>query len=364
MRYAVIMAGGSGTRLWPMSTHDLPKQLIPFIHGRSLIEVAMERLDGLLPADQCYICAGQAHQQAILDRVSGMTTERFYGEPVGRDTLNAVGLPAAERLAQDPEAVIAVFTADHLIEPIELFQQRVTVGFEVAEQQPNTLVTFGIKPTQPATGYGYVHLGEALDGFDYARRTVAFKEKPDHHTARRYVESGEYLWNSGMFVWRAATLMAAIEKFAPENHAGLMRLGEGWHTPDRQKLLDEIYPALPKISVDYAVMEPASTDDQFSVATVEMPLRWLDVGSWTSYARTCDEDDGANALGAGATALIDTTNTIIASSDEKHLIATIGVKDLIIVHTPNATLVCHQDDEQSIKQLHAMIKEQYGDKYV
>ncbi len=364
MRYAVIMAGGSGTRLWPMSTQDQPKQLIRFIDDKSLLEIAIERLEGLLPPEQCYICAGQSHRDAILDAVDGMTEDRFYAEPVGRDTLNAVGLPAAERLVHDEDAVIAVFTADHLIEPIDMFQDRVRIGFEIAERKPDTLVTFGIRPTRPATGYGYVQLGEPLEGFDHARHTIAFREKPDHHTARRYVESGEYLWNSGMFVWRAATLMKAIEKFAPDNYQGLMKLGRAWGSDQRDAMLNEIYPKLPKISVDYAVMEPASGIGAFGLATVEMPLRWLDVGSWTSYARTCDEDDGANAIGAASTWLMDTTNTIVASADRDHLIATIGVKDLIIVHTPNATLVCHQDDEQSIKQLHAHIAEQFGDKFI
>ncbi len=363
MRYAMIMAGGSGTRLWPMSTKQQPKQLIPFINGKSLIEVAYERLNGLLPTDQCYICAGEAHRAAILSAVDAMDDAHFYGEPTGRDTLNAVGLPAAERLAQDPDAVIAVFTADHLIEPIDVFQDRVRTGFEIAESQPDTLVTFGIKPTQPATGYGYVQLGKQLDGIEHAYRTAAFKEKPDHHTARRYVESGEYLWNSGMFVWRAGTLMKAIEAFAPENHAGLTELGQGWSGGDCADLLNKIYPKLPKISVDYAIMERAAASDDFNIATVEMPVHWLDVGSWSSYAKTCEQDDGQNALGAKA-CLMDTTNSVVVSSEEDHLIATIGVKDLIIVRTPNATLVCHQDDEQRLKELHTMIAEQFGGEFI
>ncbi len=365
MRYAMIMAGGSGTRLWPMSTKDQPKQLIPFINGRSLIQIAMDRLEGLVPTDQQLICAGITHRDAIVKNIEGMTGERFFAEPTGRDTLNAVGFVAAVLAESDPDATIAVFTADHIIEPVDEFRQVVASGFDLADKVENALVTFGIAPTDPATGYGYLQLGEALAGT--AGRIVSeFKEKPDADTAKRYHEAGpeHYLWNSGMFIWKASTLLRCIAKHAPENHAGLMKIAAAWRTDERFAVLDAVYPKLPKISVDYAVMEPASRDGEFTVAAVAMPLTWLDVGSWPSYAEVCVKDETLNATGGGQHIHLDSQNNLVASSEDEHLIATIGVKDLVIIHTPTSTLVCHKDHAQRIKDLHGLVGEQLGEAFL
>ncbi len=201
MRYAMIMAGGSGTRLWPMSRAELPKQLIPFIEGKSLLRLAFDRFEGMIPAERRYVCAGLRHEQAILAAVPLLSPARFLGEPTGRDTLNAVGLSAFVLAGRDPEAVIGVFTADHLIEPVGEFQRIIAQGFALVERRHDVLVTFGIEPTGPATGYGYLELGEPMD--DGAARAVRqFREKPPLATAEAYVQRGpeHYLWNSGMFV--------------------------------------------------------------------------------------------------------------------------------------------------------------------
>lgn len=364
MRHALIIAGGSGTRLWPMSRAGLPKQLIPFIHGKSLLQVAVDRLEGVVPADRLYICAGEGHRSPILASLKGLQEANFLGEPQGRDTLNAVGLGAAVIASRDPDAVIAVFTADHVIEPVEQFRQIVDTGYRVAEANSNTLVTFGIKPTHAVTGYGYLELGEPL-GPD-ARRVSRFKEKPDAPTAQSYVDAGpeKFLWNSGMFVWRASTLLDCIKRYTPDNHAGLLRIAKAWDTPgrgaDRGAVLAEVYPQLKKISVDFAVMEPASRDPAMRVAAVPMPLTWLDVGSWPAFAKTLPTDDQGNAIAAGRHAIIDCHNTLFATSDPAHLLTAIGCDDLIIIHTPDATLVCRSDRAEDIKKLHALIAERFG----
>ena len=298
MNYALIMAGGSGTRLWPMSRSALPKQLIPFIGGKSLLQLAFERLEGLVPVEQRYICAGLQHEAAICAAVPGFLRERFLGEPTGRDTLNAIGLGAAVIGQGDPEAVIAVFTADHIIEPPGKFREIVAHGFQLAEHQVNTLVTFGITPTAAVTSYGYLQLGGLID--ESARVVEQFKEKPDLATARAYLDAGanRYLWNSGMFVWRAKTLLDCIRRYAPENSAGIEKIGLAWRTPQKEAVLAAVFPTLKKISVDFAVMEPASRDPQVRVAAVPMPLQWLDVGSWPAFGETSSNNAPINSSGS------------------------------------------------------------------
>jgi len=393
----MIMAGGSGTRLWPMSRESLPKQLIPFIGGKSLLQIAAERLDGLVPPAQRFVCAANKHRAVIEQSLPAFGGDHFLGEPCGRDTLNAVGFSAAVIARRDPDAVIAVFTADHIIEPVDEFQRIVASGYEVAEEIPNALVTFGIAPTGPATGYGYLQLGAPLVGpvpdrapqpntasaasgtrptapnagpvSDRARPTARvveqFKEKPDAATAQGYFAAGpsRYLWNSGMFIWRADTLLDCIRRYSPENHAGLLRIADAWDTPQRDAVVAEVYPKLKKISVDFAVMEPASRDPKVRVAAVPMPLKWLDVGSWPFFAQTCPRDADGNAL-AAKNLLRRTKNTLVASNDPKHLIVTIGCEDLIIIHTPDATLVCRADQAEAIKEMHKLVGEQFSSEYL
>jgi mannose-1-phosphate guanylyltransferase len=354
MRHALILAGGSGTRLWPMSRAGQPKQLIPFLNGKSLLQVAAERLGGFIDPSRVAICALAEHRQSILDALPALRPENYIGEPVGRDTVNAIALSSAVIGRRDPDAVIGVFTADHLIEPVDEFQRIVARGYELAERDPATLVTFGIEPDGPATSFGYLELGDPIG--ETARVVRQFREKPDAATARTFFDAGpeRYLWNSGMFVWRAATYLDCLARYEPGMRAGIDRIA-----PDCGNLA-EVYPTLRKISVDYAVMEPASRDPLVRVAAVPMKLDWLDVGSWPMFARTCPTDEQGNSVSAGRTLLLDTARSLVASSDPAHIVATLGCEDLIVIHTPDATLVCHRDRAEGIKDLHKLVGERFG----
>ncbi len=355
----MIMAGGSGTRLWPMSRAGQPKQLIPLINGKSLIELAFDRLTGLIEPGQRYICAGQTHEPAIREIFPQLPGGSYLAEPMGRDTLNAVGFAAAVIAKTDPNAIMAVLTADHLIEPVDQFVQMLEQGFELAESQPQTLVTFGVTPTHAATGYGYLQLEDSITGD--ARQVSQFKEKPDAATAGAYLKAGadQYLWNSGMFVWPVKTLLACLERYVPENFAGLMQIAEAWGTDDQQKVLEAVYPTLEKISVDYAIMERAAADDAVTVAAIPMQITWLDIGSWPAFAQTLEQDEQANTHTAGRHLLMDSKRNQIVSQDPEHLIAMIGCDDLVVVHTEKSTLICHRDQAEKIKKLQAQVAEQF-----
>ncbi|MDX2118523.1 MAG: mannose-1-phosphate guanylyltransferase [Planctomycetota bacterium] len=373
------MAGGAGTRLWPMSRKDLPKQLIKFIGPkgnanaganaapggaaqRSLLEIAAQRLEGVVPAERRYICTAEAYRGVIRRDLPAFGDQQILGEPTGRDTVNAVGFAAAILEKIDPQAVFCVLTADHIIEPQETFQQRMDLGFRLVEQDPKRLVTFSIKPTYPATGFGYVERGTPIRGVagadNLAFHVARFVEKPDLPRAQAYVESGHFGWNSGMFVWSAATVMETLRKFKPESHAGMLQIQHAWGTAKQQEVIARVYPTLPKISVDYAIMEPASKSKEFSVCTVQMDVNWLDVGSWPAYGETLPADASGNRTGgAGASLVVQGRNNLVVSGTPGHTVTVLGADDLIVVHTADATLVMPRSKAEELKTLHGMVDE-------
>lgn len=356
MRYATIIAGGSGTRLWPMSRQDKPKQLLPILNGKCLLQIAAERLDGYVPDEQQFICTSEEHCEIILQALPRFARDRILGEPIGRDTVNAVGLIAAVLHKSDPDAVFAVLTADHLIEPVEEFRRKLDVGFSLVEDDPNRLVTFSIRPTRPATGYGYVERGKPIAGFADTYEVGRFIEKPDVARAREYLDAGNFGWNSGMFVFCASTILDALARYMPETRKGLAAIADAWGTPQQREVLNRVYPTLKKISIDYALMEPASADDSLHVCTVLMNVNWLDVGCWASFGETLHGDKSCNRSNARHVDL-DSRNVVSISDDPSHTIATIGCKDLIIVHTADATLVFPAEHAQRVKDIAGMVDE-------
>jgi mannose-1-phosphate guanylyltransferase len=356
VRHALVLAGGSGTRLWPFSTAALPKQLVPLLRGRSLLEVAVERATRCVPVERVWLGAGEQLRTAV-EQVEGLRPDRLVVEPSGRDTLPAVALGCAVIAAEDPDAVVAVLTADHLIEPLSSFAATLDAAFTLAEQRDDALVTFGVVPDAPATGFGYLELGEPLDSGSVVRR---FQEKPTLSRAAEYLAAGpeRYLWNSGMFVWRAETLLRAVDEFSP--HAGLVlrAMGRAYGTPRWGPLAADAWPTVAKLSVDYGVMEPASTSELFTVVALPLAARWLDVGSWPSYGEALGRDEDGNAVGAPRAVLHASRGNVVASSDPDHLVALVGCEGLVVVHTPSATLVMPADDAQRVKELHALVQQQ------
>jgi mannose-1-phosphate guanylyltransferase len=269
MRYAVIMAGGAGKRLWPLSRTSRPKQLLPLINGKNLLEFAVERLQGLFENDHILIITNAQYADQVAKALPQIPRENIIGEPQGRDTANAIALAVEILDGRDEDATMAVFSADHIIRPIECFAEAVNTAVATVQQHPDALITFGVHPTWPHTGLGYVHCGQKLA--DSVHKVLGFKEKPDHQQARRYVESGQYFWNSGMFVWRLGTIRKALQNLLPDSMDKL----QGVHNAiaqgkDYSQALAEAYPQLQKISIDYAVMEKSD-----NVLMVELRCEWL-----------------------------------------------------------------------------------------
>ena len=354
------MAGGSGLRLWPLSRASRPKQLLRLVGGRSLLQLTWERVAGLLPAEQIFVCTAESDADAVCAELPQLPAENVLGEPVGRDTANAIGFASVLLHEQDQDAVIAFLTADHLIEPATEFRAALERGFTLAAR-PGRLVTFGIVPTQAHTGLGYVETGDALPEDPSGREVVAFREKPDAETAEIYLRSGRHLWNSGMFVWRADSVLDRLATHLPAAHADLTRIAKAWGTDQRDATLGALYPTLPKISIDYAVMEPAAREPGV-VTVVPMDVSWLDVGSWPTLARTLPRDEGGNALSATVSTL-NSGGNVIVSDDPDHLVAAVGVTDLIVVHTRDVTLVCRSEDAERVKAMAEQVAERFNRRY-
>jgi mannose-1-phosphate guanylyltransferase len=370
MRHAVIMAGGSGTRLWPLSRASRPKQLLDVVAdegsadegqgAHSLLAEAFTRLQAVLPTEQIWVCTAARYGDQVRAALPELGADRLVLEPMARDTANAVGLAAALVADVDPDAELAVVSADHVIRPVERFAEALRTAYDLLDVRPRALVTLGVTPTSPATGFGYVQKGAPTE-VPGASEAASFREKPDRATAEAYLASGEYVWNSGMFVWRAQTVLDALREHLPESAAGLARIVAAPAGPERDAVLAEVFPTLPKISVDYAVLEPAAAEPG-RVAVVDLDVDWLDVGSWPALANTLTTDDEGNAV-RGLAVLLDSSGNVVFSDDPDHLVALVGVRDSVVVHTADVTMVCPVTDAERVKQLLAAAEERFGARF-
>lgn len=343
-------------RLWPLSRHNRPKQVLRLLSGTSLLRQSFERVAAMLEPRQIHVITNHSHIPIVSKELPELPAANLIGEPVGRDTANAVGLASAVLAKRDPEAVIGIFTADHVITPMDRFCATIEQAFDTAERYPDALVTMGIRPTRPDTNYGYVRRGERIaEGLFRVRK---FTEKPSVAKAVKYLSSGEYYWNSGMFTWKATTILDQLERHLPESHKAVCEIADVWETERRQEKLESVYPKLMKISIDFAVMERAD-----HVVVVEMSCHWVDVGSWPAIESIIHADGDENVSACDRVIHLGSRGNIVVS-EEKHLIATVGVEDLVIVHSPDATLICKKRDAAGIKELVDNVRSEYGEEYL
>jgi mannose-1-phosphate guanylyltransferase len=356
--YALIMAGGVGTRLWPLSRRDRPKQSLRLVGERTMFEHAVDRIAPLFQPEEIFVVTGAEHVESLAAQAPELPPENFIVEPEGRGTAPCVGLGAIHLRRQDPDAVMAVLTADHFIADVTRFQQALTAAAQVAEE--GHLVTLGITPSSPSTGYGYIKQGESLGtvgGFPvfHAER---FTEKPSQETAIHMVESGEYSWNSGMFIWRVDRIMEEFEHQMPEFYVQLAEVEATLETPGYEPALSRIWPEVVRQTVDYGVMEGAA-----EVAVIPVDIGWSDVGSWSSLLDLLPADKEGNII-AGPHVGIDTRDTLVFSRDGKRLIATIGVEGMVIVDTEDALLVCPREREQEVREIVRRLEDEERGEYL
>lgn len=359
--YTVIMAGGSGTRLWPLSRRNKPKQMLPLLdEHHSLFQTTVERLGGLLTPDRIYVVTVADQVEGLRAQSLEIPAENFLVEPAPRGTASVIGLAAEILRERDPEAVMAVLPSDHFIRNRDLFHLLIRVAVDVAEK--GYLVTLGITPTYAATGYGYIQRGEAIpERVIYpVYRVSKFKEKPNETQARAMISTGDHSWNSGMFVWRADSILAEVGRQLPKLKKTLEQIAAAQPSARRAEIVQRVWPELETVTVDYGVMENA---DKVAVLPAG-GLEWSDVGSWDSLFDVLLSDKDGNIVLAGNHIAEDTHHSLVYEKRSERLIVTIGVDDLIVVDTGDVLLVCHKDHAQKVRKVVDGLKNSKREDYI
>jgi mannose-1-phosphate guanylyltransferase len=349
MLHAVIMAGGSGTRFWPASRERRPKQLLALTGDRSMLQQTVDRLEGLVPPHRIWIVTNERLVAAVAEQLPELPAGRIVGEPCKRDTAPCIGLAAWLVQSEDPQATMVVTPADHVIRPAERFQEAVARADELVQEDAERLVTFGIRPSYPAEAFGYIERGEPI-GTGGVYRVNHFREKPSREIAQQYLQAGCFYWNAGIFVWRAAAILKELARYEPEMCRRLDAIGRSIGRPEFPQTLSDQFGQIRGKSIDYAVMEKAD-----KVLVMEAPFQWDDVGSWQAMARLQDADANGNTS-VGRVVAVDSQNCILFGSPD-HLIATLGVRDLIVVHTGKATLVMNRSQEEHVRRIVSELQE-------
>jgi mannose-1-phosphate guanylyltransferase len=357
MMHAVIMAGGSGTRLWPRSRKDKPKQFHSLTSDRSLLQETVTRLDPAIEAQNIYIIANKTHVRSIREQLGDLPEENIIAEPAAKNTAPAIGVMAVILQERDPDAIMLVLPADHFIAKGEEFRNLLQLA-EDTVREDDFLLTIGIKPTYPETGYGYIEISSEYKevGEDKVFWVKNFKEKPDLETAQRYVASWRYVWNSGMFVWKASTILDRFKKYAPEIYEGLERFRKALGTPKEADELSKVYKSFPNISIDYAILEKSER-----VLVIPADIGWSDIGSWSALHELLSFDGQTNVV-VGRHVGLDTHNCLIHGGSR--LIATVGLDNLVIVDTDDVLLIVPKGRAQDVKKLLDKLQKQGRTEYL
>lgn len=350
MIHAVVMAGGKGTRFWPLSRENRPKQVLPVVGEKTMIQETVERLSKIAPPERTYVVTGASHAEEIRAQLPRIPARNVIVEPAGRNTAPCIALSAAIIKKIDPDGVMAVFPSDHVIARPDALYKAVDAVMAGIDKDRSALGVIGIKPNYPETGYGYIKTAAQTGGG--AMKAEEFLEKPDIATADRYVKSGNYYWNAGMFFWRADVILDEIGKSQPETARVVVELATAFGTGRFDALMAETYPRLNSISIDYAVMERAGAEGRV-IAAVADP-GWSDVGSWRSLYDLVPSDSEGNRA-RGKLIAVDSTGAFVHNG--KRLVAVVGLDDVIVVETDDAILVCHKDRAQDVRQVTEKLKE-------
>ena len=353
--YGIIMAGGGGTRFWPLSRKETPKQLLNLSGKELMINETIDRITSVIPKKDIFIVTNESQVNKMKEATSTRILDNhILSEPAARNTAACIGYAAIEILKKYGDGIMCIFPADHFIKDELTFSKTLVSAINVAEKE-DKLVTMGITPTFPSTGYGYIKY-DKVDTEGEAFKVLEFKEKPDEETAKKYVESGEYAWNSGMFVWKASTILKYFEKLLPDIYDNLLIIGEAMNTSKEADIISNIYPDIRSISIDYGIMEKA--DD---VVVIPAEFGWSDVGSWDNLGVLYDADDNGNIV-HGTHIGVDTKNSVIYAKNK--LIATIDVENVVVVETDDTVLVCKKDKSQDVRKIVDILKEQGREEYL